>query len=329
MTDRAIGYQQCRYVLVASVGRGNWGDEAMLVAALARYGAANSVVLSVEPQKTQALHGCQAISRRAFRTVSQYFQNGAVLVFIGGSQFQNITSWGSLLYHALLVLLARTWGATVIMEGQGWGPFTNSLAEGLAMLCLRLARQVEFRDARAYERLKTLGPPMALGLDPVFRLPIKVIPYKTVKRSVALVLRPHALLTEERRQTLYQFCQTLQTRWGKRLFFIPLALPEDLALAEWFVTRLQTGDLPATLVRSENLDTLMNAIKAMQLVFSMRYHGCVFAEWLQVDYVGLSYDPKVQHHCELFKRPCLPIHDLNADTLHYLWVHYLESVQVS
>jgi polysaccharide pyruvyl transferase CsaB len=311
-----------RYVLAGAIGRGNFGDEAMLLAALGRYGKTGVEVLSKTPAETARVYEVAAIGRLNFVKLFRAFARGAALVFVGGSLLQDVSSRRSLLYYVSLVALARLLRAPVIFEGQGFGPFRSPWAEGLAKFCLAAAVKVELRDPVAFKQLKQLGPNVTLGIDPVFRLPLKVAPYKTLPRSVAFVIRPHATLTDERKQALLRFCQSLGQRWGKRLVFIPLALPEDLALSQWFCERLSGLPAPCQLFVAKDLTQLLGALKQMQLVMSMRYHGCAFAEWLQVDYVGLAYDPKVERHCALFKRPWLSLHDLNLDSLNYLWSHF-------
>lgn len=308
-----------RYILAGSIGRGNWGDEAMLLAALGRYPKDRCFVISADPPLTRATHGCACVGQREWLTIWRALRPGASLIFIGGSLLQSVTSVRSLFYFVGLLAMARWAGAEIILEGQGWGPFHSPWAEGLAIVALRWAQRVELRDPVAFERLKSLGSQVTLGLDPAFRLRLRVSPYKTLKGSVALILRPHAMLTRPRQKILREFCLSLLDRWKKKLVFLPLAAPDDVALAQTFVANLQGEGRVIEMVVPGNLTQALQVLATMELVFSMRYHGCVFAELLQRKYIGLAYDPKIAHHCRLYRRPCLNIHTLSLDQLNYLW----------
>ena len=306
-------------ILVGSIGRGNLGDEAMLLAALSRYGREQSLIISANPLATSATYHCESIGRFEWRRIWWALKNNSTLVFIGGSLLQSATSVRSLFYYVALMRLAKLAGATILLEGQGWGPFHQAWAEGLAVYSLRWAKLVELRDPVAYERLKVLGPTIRLGLDPAFRMPVRVMPYKTLKRSVAMILRPHRSFSDQGQKVFLDFCVAIMERWHKKLVFLPLALPEDLALSQYFVEQLKGEGRSIELIVARDVDHAAQVLASMELVFSMRYHGCVFAEWLQRKYIGLSYDPKVAHHCRLYRRPFLNMQSLSLNELHYLW----------
>jgi polysaccharide pyruvyl transferase WcaK-like protein len=160
---------------------------------------------------------------------------------------------------------------------------------------------------------------LTLGVDPAFRMPIKIVPYQTIKRSVGFVLRPHSNLDSEAQQVLLEFCRSLVLRWQKKVVFVCLALPEDVALSQQLVDRLRADKISVSLVLPKSLEDALQALAQIELLFSMRYHGCVFSEWLHGHYIGLSTDPKVAHHCALYRRPFLEVKSLTLDHLHYLW----------
>ena len=301
-------------VLVGSLSQGNLGDEAMLRAAKARYGSKPHVVLSRD------------LGRFRLFKLWDLFRNRHGLIFIGGSLLQNVTSNRSLFYYVALIVLARLAKTEIIFEGQGWGPFTSTWSEALATWALGLADRVELRDVVAFNKLGRSGTAplqrkgnLTLGVDPAFRMPVKIMPYLTLKRSVGFVLRPHASLDEHAKAVLLDFCRSLISRWGKKLIFIPLARPEDDAVCRWFAEQLSACDPAPVWVKPERLEDALQILSEVELLFSMRYHGCVFSEWLHGSYIGLSYDPKVAHHCELYRRPFLNMQSLKLDDLNYLW----------
>ncbi len=79
------------------------------------------------------------------------------LLFGGGSIFQSMTGFGSLLYYAVIVQLAYACNCNVMLLCHGWGPFKQKWHERFAAWTLRKA-------CRSWR----LPPPACFYSDPVF-----------------------------------------------------------------------------------------------------------------------------------------------------------------
>ena len=182
-----------------------------------------------------------------------------VFVMGGGSVFQSHTSFLSLLYYLIIVLVAKLLRCKVIVLCHGWGPFKHNWHQTLAAYILRntnrswRTNQIPFKDDPLFCDLALLQPPY----KDLFELGDRF----------AVSLRSFNKLGHSFRQFLSQ-----QT---------------DVLFIENQPTKQQNGNHIL-------LDAIWdNPPKLLGLVITDRFHTAIWASRHGIPWVSVSDDPKL------------------------------------
>lgn len=297
-----------RVLVSGYYGFGNAGDEAILAALVEGLtGLVPEVrisVLSGSPAETAALHGVEAIGRMDVVRIARAVATSDLVVSGGGSLLQDVTSQRNIPYYLGVVALARMLRRPVMLYAQGVGPVTRRPGRWLIPRVLNGVRHVTVRDAESLALLRELG---------VVRPPAEV----TADASLALEPAPGfdaraALLAEgidpERRPIiglalrawhegagaagLAEVADALAAETGGQVLFLPMQLPDDVALSRAVLARMaRPGGV--LLARRRHPREMLALISALDLVVGMRLHALIFAAAVGVPVLGLSYDPKI------------------------------------
>jgi polysaccharide pyruvyl transferase CsaB len=120
-------------VLCGYYGKGNGGDEALLVSMLEMLPpTVKPLVLSANPRATAKSYGVKSYDRMNSRSVVRALKESQVLILGGGSLIQDATSLRNSIYYGGLMGLARQFGLKTIAIAQGIGPVDKSLTRWIA-----------------------------------------------------------------------------------------------------------------------------------------------------------------------------------------------------
>ena len=313
---------------------GNGGDEALLYTLLSMMPShVTPIVLSGDPEYTTQLYGVMAYPRKDIVQVVNVLRQADAFIWGGGSLMQDATSALNPLYYGGLMLLAQRLGLKTIAWGQGIGPLRRSLTRWLTRHCLSHCTAVSVRDSKSLSLVKEWNITATLAPDPVWAMPDEMAHTEEIKethrgasnQSVAVVLRPHPLLTQQRldhlTEALIQFQQTTQAH----ILLVPFQPVSDGAIA----THLQS-QLPGSSEVVEQTDPreLHKVFSRVKMAIAMRLHGAIMAVASGCQCWAISYDPKVTQLMSDLNLPGWKLDQLpNARPMAQAWIDYYQQVR--
>jgi polysaccharide pyruvyl transferase WcaK-like protein len=115
------------------------------------------MMLSGNPDATYNNYKVHSIPRMDGGAVDKAIEACDVLVFPGGSIFQDVTSVRSVAYYSRLVRKAKAKKKKVALLGQGVGPLNTFFGKRMAAAAFRAADIVTVRDPSSLSAIKALG----------------------------------------------------------------------------------------------------------------------------------------------------------------------------
>jgi len=196
---------------------------------------------------------------------------------------------------------------------------TRSLAKGNFAGCT----QVSVRDRSSSQLLSDWSIPHILAPDPVWALESKPVPelVDLPKPRIAVTLRNHPQLTENRLANLTQALVNLQKETQAFILLLPFQKSEDLGIAEKIHTQLP--DVSRVLC-SEDPQILKGVFRGVEMSIGMRLHSLIMAASEGSRCFALSYDPKVNRLMEDLEIPGWDLKDLpdDVDLISKTWIDY-------
>jgi polysaccharide pyruvyl transferase CsaB len=313
-----------RVLLSGYYGKGNGGDEALLATLLQMLPLdVTPVVLSGNPEETHRHYGVECYNRMAFFSVFKALRSCGAFVWGGGSLIQDCTSIISPFYYGGLMALAQVMGLKTVAWGQGIGPLLRSQTRFLAQRNFAGCTQVSVRDIASSRLLSDWSIPHILAPDPVWALESKPVPelVDLPKPRIAVTLRNHPQLTENRLTNLIQALVNLQKETQTFILLLPFQKSEDLAIAEKIHTQLKDV---SRVICSEDPQVLKGVFRGVEMSIGMRLHSLIMAASEGSRCFALSYDPKVNHLMEDLKIPGWDLHNLPNDVelISKTWIDY-------
>ncbi|MDB9309512.1 polysaccharide pyruvyl transferase CsaB [Aphanizomenon sp. CS-733/32] len=313
-----------RVLLSGYYGKGNGGDEALLATLLQMLPLdVTPVVLSGNPEETHRRYGVECYNRMAVLQVIKALRSCDAFVWGGGSLIQDATSSISPFYYGGLMTLAQVMGLKTIAWGQGIGPLLRSQTRSLAKGNFAGCTQVSVRDRSSSQLLSDWSIPHILAPDPVWALESKPVPelVDLPKPRIAVTLRNHPQLTENRLANLTQALVNLQKETQAFILLLPFQKSEDLGIAEKIHTQLP--DVSRVLC-SEDPQILKGVFRGVEMSIGMRLHSLIMAASEGSRCFALSYDPKVNRLMEDLEIPGWDLKDLpdDVDLISKTWIDY-------
>lgn len=294
-----------KLILCGYYGYGNAGDDALLFAAVQRaeqvYPSLPVTALTKRGKKDQPAFGICCICRSDPLAVARALRQADVLIFGGGTLFQDRTSFHSLLYYCALPLYAARHGTRTELWGNGLDELHSRLARRMVTYTLKQCSRLGLRDNRSFalaEHLLGNNAPifkesdLAANLAPVDSEHITfLLKHYGVENVPFAVVIPKGNPCPSAMRVLLPWLAKLYAK-GTVLLFIPLFPKEDERFCLYLARRLQ-GRLATRLTPAE----VVGIMRCCQSVGSMRLHGLIFAECAHTDFTGFGNDPKLEQFC--------------------------------
>ncbi|MEW6723766.1 MAG: polysaccharide pyruvyl transferase CsaB [Bacillota bacterium] len=297
-----------RITISGYYGFGNAGDEAMLMAILQEVGsrvAADFTVISADPERTTALHGVKAIRRTDLRAIMGALRRSDLLISGGGSLLQDVTSQRNLWYYLFIMLAAKLLGKRVMVYAQGIGPLQRTTSRWATRLVLNMVDAITLRDSPSAHLLHEMGvrrPSVQVTADCVLGLePPDLETGDTTLRAAGLADAEQLVLVAPRfwggdfayLSHLAAAADRLSREAGATIAFLALHRDYDRAAAHEVADRMEQ---PAVVLPADlTVHQILAIVGRSQLVVGVRLHALIFAAVTGVPFVGLSYDPKIDH----------------------------------
>lgn len=311
------------YVVISGYyGFDNLGDEAILEQLIAEVqrlvpDKSKIVVLSQNPEKTQAVFGVTAVNRWKILDLRPVFSRAKLFISGGGGLFQDSSSVKSVVYYFALAMMAKACGAPMVIYAQGVGPLRHPLSVMLTRMAMTSAREIAVRDSDSVNLLKSWGLQHArLTADPVWCLQESELPDK-MQSAIENLPAERFLLGLSLRESPYvsksmveKFAESMAQAAPANAVLLPLELQikQDRDLLQAFCAVWKARGLEVLTLDYTSLERpsqWISLLSKLDLVAGMRFHALLMALKSGVPCVGLAYDPKVSYLMKNFEQPCL------------------------
>ena len=322
-------------LLAGYFGAGNLGDDAIMQGYVEGMRAAGMdeefEVLSGAPDSTQRYYNLAGYDRKNMRQVSEGIDRCDMLVFPGGSIFQDATSARSVAYYRELVVRAKKAGKKVLLLGQGVGPLTSFFGKRLAVEAFKAADFVAVRDPTSLATLNALGVtrPIQVTADSAFLLhaptetPGEVFQVAGM-RSIGISPRPFGKSKET--VTLFSdLCGLLY-----RAQMVPVLIEMDRIEDGLLIDDIEkkSGGRISHIRKIDVASTAQTRLARMDGLIAMRLHAALLAATVGVAPFIVSYDPKTMAFAKLLGLPAPPsIENLTAQRLFEMFMQHQKSAE--
>jgi polysaccharide pyruvyl transferase CsaB len=313
-------------VLCGYYGKGNGGDEALLVSMLEMLPPhVKPLVLSADPRATSKSYGVRSYDRMNSGAVVRALKESQVLILGGGSLIQDATSTRNSIYYGGLMGLARQFGLTTMAIAQGIGPVNKPLTRWIAKRAFGNCAALSVRDPASAALLETWGISCIVAPDPVWSLAATPVPEiaNIPGPKIAVTLRSHPQLTNQRLDTLTTALVDLQAATGSHILLVPFQPTTDLDIARQIQSELTDNSQVVTLSDPKQLKGLFQGV---DLAIGMRYHSLIMAAAEGCKCWAISYDPKVSKLMTEIDLPGWELADIptDANAITQAWQQHLE-----
>lgn len=297
-----------RVTICGAYGRGNAGDDAILLAILTELRAIDPdlsfQVFSRNPKDTRMTYRVNAFyTFNAFQAL-YHFKRAKLFINGGGSLMQDVTSYRSLWFYLWTLACAKRSGCPVIMYGCGIGPIRNGRNRVRAAKVInKYVDAITLRDPDSKKELEALGvnkPQIALSADTTVILPasekdvvdglLESCSIPPEGSYIAFILRPWPGFEDKTRYIAAAADYAYET-YGLTPVFFPIEPRLDVAAAQRVTAHMHAPyhAISGAYTAAQTIGILSR----MKVVVSMRLHGLIFSAGQGVPLVGIVYDQKV------------------------------------
>ncbi|MEA5533949.1 polysaccharide pyruvyl transferase CsaB [Crocosphaera sp. XPORK-15E] len=313
-----------RAVISGYYGKGNGGDEALLMSLLQMLPPQiEPIVLSGNPEQTQQRYGVKSCPNRSAFPILQALRTSDIFIWGGGSLMQDVTSLASPIYYAGLMALAQKKGLKTIAWAQGIGPLNHPFTRWLTRQVLLGCTAVSVRDYNSAKLVSQWQINPLIAPDPVWALNSKSVPglWNLPAPRVAVNLRSHPQLTPQRLAILTQALIDFQKATNTCLLLVPFQASQDLEIARSIAAKLPGFH---QIIQLEDPRELKGLFKGVEMTIGMRLHSLIMAASEECRCFALSYDPKVKYLMEEIDIPGWELSKLPDDPniISTAWLEY-------
>ena len=322
-------------LLAGYFGSGNLGDDAIMHGYVQGMRAAGLdeqfEVLSGAPEVIQRYYNLPGYERKNSKAVHEAISKCDMLVFPGGSIFQDASSTRSVVYYRELVIRAKKAGKKVLLLGQGVGPLTSYLGKRFAVDAFKAADAIAVRDPGSLATLTALGVtrPIQVTADSAFLLPPP--PESTGEvfgvagmKSIGIAPRP-AGTPKETIALFSDLCALLF-----RAQMVPVLVEMDRFEDDRLIDEIEkkAGGRISHIKKLDVPSTAQTRLARMDGIIAMRLHAALLAATVGVPPFIVSYDPKTAAFAKLLGLPAPPpVEGLTAPRLFDAFLEHQKSAE--
>lgn len=297
-----------KIVISGYYGFANAGDEAMLTAIIkALRGTEDKVQLTVisgNPLVTAARHEVKSIHRFAPFSIISEIKSCDLLLSGGGSLLQDVTSRKSLLYYLSVLALGWLFNKKVMLFAQGIGPIRDELLRRLTKFVCGKADLITVRDIDSLAELQKIGvqpEKVHLTADSVLTLPqadtkrgreiLRKFSIPEDKPLIAVSVREWGN-NENYIKEIAQAVDTIAAEKNAFIILLPLQYAVDTEICRKLQNNIKSS--PSVIVDHPcDTEEFLSIIGNCMLLVGMRLHALIFAAVMEIPFVAVSYDPKI------------------------------------
>lgn len=297
-----------KIVISGYYGFANAGDEAMLTAIVKSLRKAEEsvdlTVISGNPHSTATKHQVASIHRFSPLKIYSALASCDLLLSGGGSLLQDVTSKKSLLYYLAIIWLGKMLDKKVMLFAHGIGPIRSGILRKLTKFVCSKADLITVRDTDSLEELERLGVALdkvRLTADAVLTLAqankeqgvelLQKFNVSQTKPVVAISVRSWGS-SDKYLQEIGKAADALVASKGVQIVLLPLQYPADVIACKKLQQFMKCKE---TVILDTAFDTeqFLALMGNFSLLIGMRLHALIFAAVMEVPFIALSYDPKI------------------------------------
>lgn len=303
-----------KIVISGYYGFNNAGDEAVLYSIISALKSLRPdvelTVLSNDPTSTMADHGVKAVNRWNVADIWHALNKADLLISGGGSLLQDVTGSRSVLYYLAIVRFAKLLSKPVIFYANGVGPVRKNVNKFLIAQVANSVDTITVRDTQSLTDLHDMGvtrPLSRVTADPALGIDANKVDIAKGRELLAnagvdldkpvlgIAIREWEGL-EGFTEVIAQVADDLVAE-GWQVALVPMHYPKDLEPSKLIVAKMKNS---AYVIEQKLLvDDLLSIIGNFNLLVGMRLHALIIAAVMNVPFVGISYDPKVDRFLEI------------------------------
>ena len=303
-----------RILISGYYGFNNTGDDTVLYGIISSLKKLDEQIelaaLSNKPKETEELFGIAAYNRWNMSEIMREIKKSDLLLMGGGSLLQDATSPRSIIYYLGLVLIAKMMKKPVVFYAQGIGPIHKFYSRKFIKWVVNHVDVITVRDFQSKEDLQLFGidkAPIYVTADPAITInPEQVsltkgqeilesfnIDFK--KSTIAISVRNwknEQLFKKELAKMADEFIQL-----GWNVIFLPMQYPSDIEASLDIVSQMKYQQA-VIIDHKMNFKDILSIIANVDFVIGMRLHSIILAAVMNIPFVGISYDPKIDRFVE-------------------------------
>ena len=300
-----------RILISGYYGFDNAGDDSVLYGIIwslnKHIPGAELAVLSNKPAETQNLFGIPSYNRWKIGTIVQELKKCDLLIMGGGSLLQDATSPRSVLYYLGIVLMAKMLRKPVIFYAQGVGPITKEVSKKLVQVIVNKVDIITVRDKESEDDLRNLGvkkAPIYITADPAVMINQSHID-STQGKDIILSYQQDgtrpimgiSVRSWKNQQHFKDVIAQLADEYigkGWDVFFLPMQNPSDLKPSQDILDLMKEKKHAYLIEERLTFHEIISFISSCDCILGMRLHSVILAAALDIPFVGISYDPKME-----------------------------------
>ncbi|MBE3593968.1 MAG: polysaccharide pyruvyl transferase CsaB [Candidatus Carbobacillus altaicus] len=309
----------------------NVGDDAVLAGIIAglkkRFHQPILTVLSNDPEHTKQQFGIEAVNRWKFSAIVRTIQKSDLVILGGGTLLQDRTSPRSPLYYLGLTAIALMFKKPVFYLGQGFGPIIHPFSRWMIQRVVNRIDGAIMRDEASAEELKRSGvtrTPVLVAADPALMLDTQSIDPQRgeaiLKNARIPLSKPRVFVAVRHWKTEHPYQRILAhvldevASWGYTIIFVAMQHTQDVEPARTIAHAMQHDAF--VLEQKYRYNEILDLFSTGEALFGMRLHAIIFAALINLPFVPLSYDPKIDRFVKtLGLEQAFPIDALDTETL--------------
>ena len=306
-----------KIALVGYFGHENIGDEAILqsvIQQLKKYHKPLEIlVFTNTPTETSELYNVSTLKRKSIINIIAAIRMSDIILFAGGTLFQDETSFGSLIYYLFIIVLAKIFKRKVILYSQGVEPFRYYLSKFLVKQVFLFVDHISVRDRSSQAYLKKtlkIKKNIRFNIDSAMLLcPLQL--NNKYRNFIGLNLMdvpniPIEMIIKD----LMEFTKT----HNKKILYIPFQ-ERDRILGE----KLQKYfgvDSFVILDVMPNISELLGIIQQLDFLVGARLHSLILSATAYTPFIGIHIYDKVKSFSTDVHQNYLAFNDLQKGVLY-------------
>lgn len=289
------------------------------------------LVLSKKPVETSMNYNVHAINRKNMFAVYSSMKRAKLFIYGGGNIIQDSTSSRSLLFYLGAAWLAKKLGLKVMFYANGIGPINKRRNTEYSKKILNMADVITVREKISYNELEKMGitkPKIVLTADAALAVHVENgktaeiifanegIPLNTGYAGFSVRKCPGNDKHQQARyeKVIAEAADYIYNNYSLLPVFVPMEYQADIFTIQNIILKMKTNGYVVT--NNHSVSETFGIIKKMDIMIGMRLHALIFAAYMNVPIIGISYQPKVEGFLEYIGQPSAGhVKDITFETL--------------